>query len=208
MLLIPIYLTMQQYKERMEKLLPNLENLSIEQLKFIISKYWSFVELLSFWSVMWYAYYRVKSEAWKEALIDNIECEWKDSHQMMLNNFLLQCDSLPNLECQKIIRTALVPSWKLLQKSSQENSAFVHIVFLTLAENTSLAFIPRLAKSAEKVLCRDFTYTDVHWEADIKHAQLFEKALYDEKAYYNKSAEELEVIVEVYFELMRTVFSE
>jgi len=198
---------MKQYTERMASLLPDVSTLSVAELRFILAKYGTFVELLSFWSIMWFAYYRVKSEAGKEALIDNIICEGKDSHQMMLNTFLYNCWAYPDQRCQEIMREALVPSWGALQRSCQQDSAFVHIVFLALAENTSLVFIPWLRKAAENVGCSDFTYTDVHWEADIKHAQLFEKALYEEKSFLAQSDSDLEVLVNIYFDLMRKIFT-
>ncbi len=198
---------MKQYVEQMQWILPALEDCSDEQLRLIISKYGTFVELLSFWSVMWYAYYRVKSNAGREALIDNIECEWKDSHQMMLNTFLEKCDALPSREVQKIMRDALKPSWFILQKYAQKDSAFAHISFLALAENTSLSFIHRLAQAATKLWCDDLTYTDIHGEADIKHANLFEKAFYEEKENLWVSDSEAENIVQIYFDLMKIIFS-
>jgi hypothetical protein len=70
---------------------------------------------------------------------------------MMLNTFLEKCNALPTVEVQKIMREALKPSWSILQKYAQKDSAFAHIAFLALAENTSLSFIQRLAQAATKL---------------------------------------------------------
>jgi hypothetical protein len=69
----------------------------------------------------------------------------------MLNTFLSECNAFPTIQVQEIMREALKPSRKVLQESSQKNSAFAHIAILTFAENTSLAFIQWLAKAAKEV---------------------------------------------------------
>lgn len=197
---------MKVFTEKMNDILPNIDTCSDFEIRNCISRYWAFVELLSFWSVMWYAYFRTKSEAWKEALMDNIDCEWKQNHQMMLDWFLLACDAVYDKEASLLMREVLRPARIIMQKYANQNSAFAHIVFLTLAENTSLEFIPRLAAWAKRLWCRDFTYTDVHWEADIKHAQLFEKAFYEEQSLLEISEKETQVIIDIYFEIMKKVF--
>jgi hypothetical protein len=201
-------MSMIQYQEKMKSLLPKFDDCNDEQIRHIIAKYWCFVELLSFWSVMWYAYFWAKSEAGKEALIDNIDCEGKQNHQMMLNTFLEECDAVYDKKISQYMREVLKPARTILQKYANQESAFAHIVFLTLAENTSLEFIPRLAQGAQRLWCKDMTYTDVHGEADIKHAQLFEKAFYEEQAHLSVSNEETSKIIEVYFVIMERIFEQ
>ena len=197
---------MVQHQKRMKSILPKIDECSNDMIKDIIAKYWCFVELLSFWSVMWYAYFWVKSEIGKEALSDNLDCEGKENHQMMLNVFLEECDAVYDKQTSQYMREVLKPAWSVLQKYANQESAFAHIVFLTLAENTSLEFVPRLAQWAAKLWCKNMTYTDVHGEADIKHAQLFEKAFYDEQKYLWITNEETNKIIDIYFDIMIRIF--
>lgn len=70
---------------------------------------------------------------------------------MMLNTFLENCDAIPDRSTSAFIREAIKPSRLILQRYANKESAFAHIVFLTLAENTSLIFIPWLSEGAKKL---------------------------------------------------------
>ncbi len=54
-----------------------------------------------------------------------------------------------------------------------------------MLENTSPEFVPYLKELGKKVGCKDFTYTDVHGEADITHAQELYRGLVEEMNYTN-----------------------
>jgi heme oxygenase-like protein len=68
-----------------------------------------------------------------------------------------------------------------IRNLARELSGVKNIALMAVLESTSAAFIPYLADLAKRLGCNDLTYTDVHGEADIEHANQFLEALSDEK---------------------------
>ncbi|MBS3081229.1 hypothetical protein J4221_07195 [Candidatus Pacearchaeota archaeon] len=71
--------------------------------------------------------------------------------------------------------------WRLFSN----DNGLTNVTVAATLENTSLEFIPYLAKLGKRLECKDFGYTDVHGEADIKHAQELYRGLVEEMQYAN-----------------------
>lgn len=108
------------------------------------------------------------------AVQSNFACEKFEDHRNMLLKFAKSCRVGPDghysyseEEVQAIFQLF----------TDKVNQGLSGVALGAVLENTSEHFIKDLAKRAKKLGCTDFTYTDKHGMADVKHSDEFAKAL-------------------------------
>lgn len=116
----------------------------------------------------------VRSPEAKFALLDNLRCEQEEDHVGMLEHFALQCDALP----QRSHYVHVYGKISLVRELFRDvTTAGLHgLVVLSVLENTSEIFIPRLEEIGKVLGCRNLKYTEVHGVADAEHSKLLLKA--------------------------------
>lgn len=109
------------------------------------------------------------------ALKENIRCEMCNDHIGMLYNFACQAKALPTIADREWVR----PNVEELRRifCDPNTMGLVGVTVLGILENTSELFIPVLTKAGKIAGVKDFTYTNVHGEADIAHSNAFVKAM-------------------------------
>jgi hypothetical protein len=117
----------------------------------------------------------VRNEYARYALTNNLRCELKQDHIGMLHQLAKSCSAVPDQEAYLCIQPELTMIRQLFVDTN--TAGLVGTTVCAVLENTSLIFIPDLARLAEQCGCTDFTYTTVHGEADIEHALMLAEAL-------------------------------
>jgi hypothetical protein len=108
------------------------------------------------------------------ALVDNMRCESVNDHVGMLLNFATLSNAMPGIDHYEYVSNEVAAIRAIF--SDVATSGLAGVALCAVLENTSEVFIPDLAKRAKNLGCTDFTYTDVHGEADIEHSEAFTKA--------------------------------
>lgn len=121
----------------------------------------------------------VQHEFARYALIDNLRCEATQDHVGMLLQFAALSDAMP-CRTDYAHTSKQVTAIRELFKNPKV-AGLCGVALCAVLENTSEIFIPDLASRAKRRGCTDFTYTDVHGEADIDHSKAFAKALEEER---------------------------
>ena len=197
-------------KEKMSKatnevrsLLPDLNKISKEQAIKIIQRYVAAIEG-NFLSWMGGASISASSVISKFAVDENLWVEIKDNHPGMLRKFAKDCNAEPNSEDFRYVEKEVNSVRKLVA----ELSGVKAIALMASLENTSSAFVPFLASLGKKLGCKDFTYTGVHGEADIEHANQFLEALSAEKNLgYINSDKDIDESIKTALVLIKKIFS-
>src|SRR3989344_8007789 len=141
--------------------LPSHQKLSKEQAIKIIQRYTASIEG-NFLSWMSGASISVRSVISRFAVDENLWVEIKDNHPGMLRKFAINCKAEPNSEDYRYSERET----NSIRELVSELSGIKTISLMATLENTSSAFIPFLAELGKKLGCKDFTYTNVHGEAD------------------------------------------
>lgn len=121
----------------------------------------------------------VASNEARAAVTDNILCEMKHDHYGMLMRFALDSHAMPTTADHLYVE----PSRKGLFDhvfSENEHIGLRGVAALATLESVSAIFIPTLAALAKSQGCTNFTYTNVHGEADAAHSDAFVKGLHGE----------------------------
>ncbi|MBI2106582.1 iron-containing redox enzyme family protein [Candidatus Woesearchaeota archaeon] len=140
----------------------------------------------------------------KFAVDENLLVEIKDNHPGMLRKFAKECKAEPNSEDYKYSENET----NAVRKIVAELSGIKAITLMATLENTSSTFIPFLAELGKKLGCKDFTYTDVHGEADIEHANQFLEALTDEQYLgYPTPEKDIDNTIRITLILLKKVFA-
>ena len=93
-----------------------------------------------------------------------------------------------------------------LYKLTGKLNGLANLTVMAVLENTSLVFIPKLKEFGEKLNVKDFTYTDVHGEADIEHAELFALAMIEEGKRFDNSEELINEASRLTMNLLNKIF--
>jgi len=113
---------------------------------------------------------------------ENLHEEITGDHQGMLRDFAKSVITRPMVH--NFDRVELYV--KNMRRTFANMDGLTNVALLAFLENTSRAFIPYLADVASNlatdVIDPDYTYTNAHGEADIKHAKQFVWALGKERA--------------------------
>ncbi len=147
----------------------------------------------------------VRHETARHALVDNLRCESIQDHVGMLLRFAALSNAQPNRDDF----THTYREVSLIRKLFTEPaiSGLNGIALCAVLESTSEIFIPDLARRAEKCGCTDFTYTDIHGEADVKHSNAFIRALEAEQAMgYSDPEYLIEQTVKVAINLIASIY--
>lgn len=115
-----------------------------------------------------------RHETARHALVDNLRCESVQDHVGMLLRFAALSKALPSREEFAHTDEEVSAIRKLFAEPA--TSGLSGVALCAVLENTSEIFIPDLARRAKECGCTDFTYTDVHGEADVEHSNAFTKA--------------------------------
>ena len=105
----------------------------------------------------------------------NFVCETLEDHRGMLLAFEKSCQSDGSAVARAHTGEEVETIFKLF--TDKVNRGLSGVALGAVLENTSKIFIPNLASLAKECGCKDFTYTDKHGEADIKHSDEFFVAL-------------------------------
>ena len=140
------------------------------------------------------------------ALVDNMRCESVEDHVEMLLNFAKLSDSMPNKSDYEFVEKEVQEIRKLFRDPA--SAGLSGVALCAVLENTSEIFIPDLAKKAKERGCENFTYTDVHGEADVEHSQAFTEATGKEltMGYHNHEIV-IEKAMETGINLIRKIYS-
>lgn len=128
----------------------------------------------------------VRHEDSYQVLVNNLRCESAHDHVGMLLQFAELSGSLPGRDDYVHVAEQVGLIRSLFTDSN--GAGLCGIALCAFLENTSEIFIPDLARRAKECGCTDFTYTDIHGEADIEHSEAFIRALqveYSNGGYFN-----------------------
>lgn len=116
----------------------------------------------------------VRHEVARYALVDNLRCESVNDHVGMLQRFAAFSNAVPSHPDYAYTSEEVAAIRKLF--AEPKTAGLSGVVLCAVLENTSEIFILDLARRARERGSTDFTYTDVHGEADIEHSTAFAKA--------------------------------
>lgn len=136
------------------------------------------------------------------AASENLWVEMKDDHAGMLRAFAKNAGAEPNVEDYQYVDAAVQSARQMVA----EMSGLKNLALMAVLENTSAAFIPWLASLAKQLGATDFTYTDVHGEADIMHADQFAWALEHESEQHERAKESVRDAVDVTVKFLSVLF--
>jgi len=169
-------------KRRIDVALAPVDSLTLEQVRDIIGTYRVAIEP-NFIPWMQIAYETARSGVAKRVILENIGDEISQDHPSMLRNFATSSGVELRTEHYTKASKPVLDMWKLIDPKD----GLTNVAIAATLENTSLVFIPYLAMLGKRARCQDFTYTDVHGEADIEHAQELHKGLVEEMQLANLS---------------------
>jgi len=167
-------------KQRINKTLVPLENLSEDKIRYLIGTYRVAIEP-NFIPWMQRAYETARSEVAKKVILENIQDEVSQDHPKMLRDFSTGSGVLLDKRHYAKVSRLVLEMWRLLGN----DNGLTNVAIAATLENTSLEFVPYLASLGKRAGCIDFTYTDVHGKADIAHAQELYRGLVEEMSYAN-----------------------
>ena len=147
-----------------------------------------------------------RHEFTKYVLTDNLRCEITEDHTGMLFRFAE--NSGIKLESSDYAYTKKEIANIRIMLSNPNSISLSGTALCAVLENTSLVFIPDLAKKARECGCSDFTYTVKHGEADTEHSNLLILALNKESRAGHCSPEAtINVSATVAVDLIRKIYS-
>src|SRR3989344_1817490 len=165
----------EQTTEQVVACLKPVSEIDGNQARTILRRYVAAIEP-NFLAWMSAAAISARSPYGKYAAEENLWVEIRDNHPGMLRNFAKECTAEPDANDFQAVQTEV----NSIRQITAELSGLRNLVLMMLLENTSSAFVPYLAEIGKKLGAKDFTYTDVHGEADIEHANQFLRAVNDE----------------------------
>ena len=179
------------------------EGISDDEARKIIKRYAAAIEG-NFLAWMGGASISARSVVSKFAADENLWVEIRDDHPSMLRNFAKCAKAEPDAQDFQYVHNEV----KAIRNLVGELSGVKNIALMAALENTSASFIPYLAELAKRLGCTDLTYTDVHGEADIEHANQFLEALSDEQELgYQNSEKEIDDTLALTLGLLKKIFS-
>ncbi len=179
-----------------------VNDISEDDARKIIKRYTAAIEG-NFLSWMGGASISARSIVSRFAADENLWVELKDDHPSMLRNFAKCCQAEPDSQDFQHVHNEVMKIRNLVG----ELSGLKNITLMATLENTSVAFIPWLVELAKKLGCKDLTYTDVHGEADIEHADQFLEALTDEQSLgYDNSEKDIDLTINLTLKLLKKSF--
>ncbi|MBI2173361.1 MAG: iron-containing redox enzyme family protein [Candidatus Aenigmarchaeota archaeon] len=189
-------------KNEIKEFLQPVENISEDDAHTIIKRYVASIEG-NFLSWMAGASISSRSVISRFAADENLWVELRDDHPSMLRKFAKCCNAEPDRSDFQYVHNEVMKIRSLVG----ELSGIKNITLMAVLENTSAAFVPYLSELAKKIGCDDLTYTDVHGEADIDHANQFLEALTDEQNLgYKNSSDDIDQTIRIVIDFMKKIF--
>lgn len=180
-----------------------VEQLAAEEGRKVIQRYVAVFEG-NFLSWMSGGSIAARSLGARYAADENLLVELRDNHPGMLRGFAVSCAAEPEREDYAYMQKDIA----IIRNMTKELSGLKNICLMGVLENTSAAFVPYLAELGKKLGCEDFTYTNVHGEADIQHANQFLEALTDEQMHgYVSSEKDIDSTIQLTLQLLKRIFA-
>lgn len=187
--------------ERVRLLLPK-EATSKEEAVFIIRRYTAAIEG-NFVSWMGAAAISARSVEGRYAASENLWVEMKDNHAGMLRAFAKAAGAEPEKADYQSVENAV----ESIRTMVAEMSGLKNLTLMAVLENTSAEFIPPLEKLAQQLGSTNLTYTKVHGEADIAHADQFTWAVGHESTHYPNADKQIAAAVDAAIKFLEVIFS-
>ena len=146
--------------------LPNIGNLTSEEVRGIIARYTAVLEgNFIYW--MTATYLAIQVEDAREIIIENLTEEVRDSHPAMLRTFAMSADAFPTEQDALVVHSELTAVRLFLGKMQGVQSLATMAYFESYIQRfmSYLADLAAARGSAERV------YTDVHGVCDIAHSE-------------------------------------
>jgi len=178
------------------------QDLSESQIRDLIGTYRVAIEP-NFIPWMQRAYETARSEVAKKVILENIQVEVSQDHPKMLRDFSRGSGVPLDIRHYARVSKPALEMWNLFGN----DNGLTNIAIVATLENTSLEFIPYLANLGKRVGCTDFTYTDVHGEADIVHANELYRGLVEEMEYDNVPWETVATAVDKTSKFLEDIFT-
>lgn len=137
------------------------------------------------------------------AVEENLYVEMHENHPGMLRSFAKAAGSEPCLEDFQAVQVEVDKIRVLVG----EMSGLKNLTLMAALENTSAVFIPVLAELARNAGSKDLSYTDIHGEADVAHAEQFLWALEYESKHYTDPEVATQMVLELASKLLECIFS-
>lgn len=198
--MIEIKSSLLRAKNEVAAFLPKGE-LSNEQAKEIIRRYTAAIEG-NFVAWMGVTVITVRSIQGRYAASENLWVEMKDDHAGMLRRFAKSAGAEPLTADYQ----AVAPAVESVRKMVGEMSGLKNLTLMAVLENTSAEFIPWLEKMAIQLGTTDLTYTKVHGEADVMHADQFTWAVEHEMAHHDSAERIVEEAIEKSVQFVKAIF--
>lgn len=131
-----------------------------------------------------------QSEYGRYACAENIVCEVSENHPGMIEDFVKPIECMPEKVHFEYIQEEVQSLWDILGNALKSKQGVVWVTMMWILEHTSAAFIPYIEEFALSLWETDTTYTQVHGEADIAHADQFSKAMFEESKFCNEQEAE------------------
>ena len=186
--------------ERVRLLLPK-EAVSKEEATLIIRRYTAAIEG-NFVSWMGTAAITARSVQGRYADSENLGVEMKDNHAGMLRTFAKAAGAEPEKADYQFVDSAVESIRTMVAKMS----GLKNLTLMAVLENTSAEFIPLLEKLAQQLGSTNLTYTKIHGEADIAHADQFVWAVEHESVHYTDADKQIAIAVEAAIKFLEEVF--
>lgn len=175
-------------KTQLKTQLPQLENLSKTQTKSIVKRYTAVFEG-NFIGWMSSVTVTARSVLTRFFASENLHVELSHDHAGLLRKFSTACDATPGDEDLRATSTSV----EQIRDMLSEVNGLKNTTLLAVLENSSTTFIPLLESIATSFGSNELTYTQIHGEADIDHAEQFLMAL---SAEYNEDYDNHEALVD------------
>ena len=146
--------------------LPNIGNLTSEEIRGIIARYTAVLEgNFIYW--MTATYLAIQVEDAKEIIIENLTEEVRDSHPAMLRRFAIAAEAFPTELDSMVVHPELTEVRLFLGKMQGVQSLATMAYFESYIQRfmSYLADLAAARGSAERI------YTDVHGVCDIAHSE-------------------------------------
>lgn len=190
----------EQARERIRVSLPANELTNEEALAFI-RKYTAAIEG-NFVAWMGAAAISARSVQGRYAASENLWVEMRDDHAGMLHAFARAANAEPTADDFASVAEAVAS----VRSMVAEMSGLKNLVLMAVLENTSAQFIPLLEKLAVQLGSTNLTYTKIHGEADVAHADQFLWAVEQEREHYGDADAAISSAIGVSVAFLEQVF--
>lgn len=168
---------------------------------FVLQKYVAAIEG-NFIAWMGTAAVCARSVQGKYATSENLWVEVKDDHAGMLRAFAQAAHCEPDLSAYQAVSSEVASIRQMVSRLS----GLECLTLMAVLENTSSVFVPWFEKVAVELGSTDVTYTKVHGDADIEHANQFAWALSHEMEHYDSAEAVVQQATNTTVHFLRQIF--